>query len=96
MCTVGISCPRISQVGRSGHQSEGQPFGQDALAFTKEFCLQREVISAVLHSSALCDGHPTIQVEVEVDNMDKAGNFIGWLFIEGRNLSVALVEVRYM
>ncbi|KAJ3611958.1 hypothetical protein NHX12_020237, partial [Muraenolepis orangiensis] len=24
--------------------------------------------------------------------MDKAGNFIGWLHIEGLNLSVALVE----
>ena len=33
------------------------------------------------------------QVEVEVDSMDKAGNFIGWLFIENRNLSVALVQV---
>lgn len=32
------------------------------------------------------------QVEVEVENMDKAGNFIGWLHIEGVNLSVALVE----
>ncbi|NWT10164.1 SND1 protein, partial [Vireo altiloquus] len=39
---------------------------------------------------------PTIpgipQVEVEVESMDKAGNFIGWLHIEGVNLSVALVE----
>lgn len=32
------------------------------------------------------------QVEVEVESMDKAGNFIGWLHIEGVNLSVALVE----
>uniref|UniRef100_A0A8C8AN04 100 kDa coactivator n=1 Tax=Otus sunia TaxID=257818 RepID=A0A8C8AN04_9STRI len=31
-------------------------------------------------------------VEVEVESMDKAGNFIGWLHIEGLNLSVALVE----
>ncbi|NXJ73034.1 SND1 protein, partial [Rostratula benghalensis] len=36
------------------------------------------------------DGCP--QVEVEVESMDKAGNFIGWLHIEGLNLSVALVE----
>lgn len=34
----------------------------------------------------------TLQVEVEVESMDKAGNFIGWLHIEGVNLSVALVE----
>lgn len=32
------------------------------------------------------------QVEVEVESMDKAGNFIGWLHTEGLNLSVALVE----
>uniref|UniRef100_W5LAE7 Staphylococcal nuclease domain-containing protein n=1 Tax=Astyanax mexicanus TaxID=7994 RepID=W5LAE7_ASTMX len=32
------------------------------------------------------------EVEVEVESMDKAGNFIGWLHIEGVNLSVALVE----
>ncbi|TNN55761.1 Nuclease domain-containing protein 1 [Liparis tanakae] len=31
-------------------------------------------------------------VEVEVESMDKAGNFIGWLHIEGLNLSIALVE----
>ncbi|NWU47776.1 SND1 protein, partial [Dromas ardeola] len=35
---------------------------------------------------------PLPQVEVEVESMDKAGNFIGWLHIEGLNLSVALVE----
>lgn len=27
-----------------------------------------------------------------MESMDKAGNFIGWLHIEGLNLSVALVE----
>ncbi|KAM3832651.1 staphylococcal nuclease domain-containing protein 1 [Vipera latastei] len=32
------------------------------------------------------------EVDVEVESMDKAGNFIGWLHIEGVNLSVALVE----
>uniref|UniRef100_A0A9J8A685 Staphylococcal nuclease domain-containing protein n=1 Tax=Cyprinus carpio carpio TaxID=630221 RepID=A0A9J8A685_CYPCA len=32
------------------------------------------------------------EVEVEVESMDKAGNFIGWLHIESVNLSVALVE----
>jgi hypothetical protein len=25
--------------------------------------------------------------------VDKGGNFIGWLYIEGKNLSLALVEV---
>uniref|UniRef100_A0A8C5QMV6 Staphylococcal nuclease domain-containing protein n=1 Tax=Leptobrachium leishanense TaxID=445787 RepID=A0A8C5QMV6_9ANUR len=32
------------------------------------------------------------EVEVEVEAMDKAGNFIGWLHVDGINLSVALVE----
>ncbi|XP_062955276.1 staphylococcal nuclease domain-containing protein 1 [Cynocephalus volans] len=32
------------------------------------------------------------EVEVEVESMDKAGNFIGWLHIDGTNLSVLLVE----
>ncbi|NXH73496.1 SND1 protein, partial [Hydrobates tethys] len=40
--------------------------------------------------TSLPAGRP--QVEVEVESMDKAGNFIGWLHIEGLNLSVALVE----
>ena len=30
-----------------------------------------------------------------MEAMDKAGNFIGWLFIDSTNLSVALVEVRF-
>nr|XP_020770548.1 staphylococcal nuclease domain-containing protein 1 [Odocoileus virginianus texanus] len=32
------------------------------------------------------------EVEVEVESMDKAGNFIGWLHIDGANLSILLVE----
>nr|XP_004658672.1 staphylococcal nuclease domain-containing protein 1 [Jaculus jaculus] len=32
------------------------------------------------------------EVEVEVESMDKAGNFIGWLHMDGANLSVLLVE----
>ncbi|EFB24389.1 hypothetical protein PANDA_001272 [Ailuropoda melanoleuca] len=32
------------------------------------------------------------KVEVEVESMDKAGNFIGWLHIDSANLSVLLVE----
>merc|ERR1711962_147047 len=32
------------------------------------------------------------EVEIEVDAMDKGGNFIGWLHVDGKNLSVHLVE----
>ncbi len=32
------------------------------------------------------------EVEVEVEAMDKGGNFIGWMFLDGVNLSVSLVE----
>lgn len=32
------------------------------------------------------------EVEVEVETMDKGGNFIGYMFVDGTNMSVALVE----
>ncbi|KAG8224358.1 hypothetical protein J437_LFUL004314 [Ladona fulva] len=32
------------------------------------------------------------EVKIDVETMDKAGNFIGWLWIDGANLSVMLVE----
>ena len=59
---AGISCPRGTRPnlgGQAGVQ-EGEPFGDEALLFTKENCLQR-------------------QVEIEVESMDKGGNFIGYL-----------------
>ena len=34
------------------------------------------------------------KVEVDVEAMDKAGNFIGWLFVDNTNLSISLVEVK--
>ncbi|XP_030639372.1 staphylococcal nuclease domain-containing protein 1 isoform X3 [Chanos chanos] len=69
---AGIECPRSSRNIPGGMQV-AEPFSEEAMLFTKELVLQREV-------------------EVEVESMDKAGNFIGWLHIEGVNLSVALVE----
>ncbi|KAI0236877.1 Staphylococcal nuclease domain-containing protein 1 [Lamellibrachia satsuma] len=69
----GISCPRASRPSndRPGQQ-QSEAYGDDALSFTKEMVLQREV-------------------EVEVEGMDKGGNFIGWMYVDGVNLSVALV-----
>ena len=32
------------------------------------------------------------EVEIEVEAIDKGGNFIGWCFIDNTNLSIALVE----
>ncbi|KAK3585672.1 hypothetical protein CHS0354_020238 [Potamilus streckersoni] len=69
----GIECPRGSRPLPGGGTQPADPFGEEALVFTKEMCLQREV-------------------EVEVEAIDKGGNFIGWLHVEGVNLSVALVE----
>ncbi|XP_057710766.1 staphylococcal nuclease domain-containing protein 1 [Corythoichthys intestinalis] len=69
---AGIECPRSSRNTPGGMQV-AEPFSEEAMLFTKELVMQREV-------------------EVEVESMDKAGNFIGWLHIEGVNLSVALVE----
>ncbi|KAM5173085.1 staphylococcal nuclease domain-containing protein 1 [Mantella aurantiaca] len=69
---AGIECPRGARNAPGGVQ-EGEPFSEEAMMYTKELVLQREV-------------------EVEVEAMDKAGNFIGWLHVDGVNLSVALVE----
>nr|QBI71273.1 ebna2 binding protein P100 [Eurycantha calcarata] len=74
---AGISCPRGARPGPGNVGTmDGEPFGEEALAFTKDKCLQREV-------------------EIHVESMDKAGNFIGWLWVDGTNLSVALVEDGY-
>lgn len=71
---AGINCPRGSRPGIGGAGPvDGEPFGDEALQFTKDKCLQHEV-------------------EIHVESMDKAGNFIGWLWVDGHNLSVALVE----
>ncbi|CAH0577989.1 unnamed protein product [Chrysodeixis includens] len=72
---AGINCPRGSRpaVGGGGGMQNAEPFGEEALLFTKEKCLQRDVV-------------------VTIEEMDKAGNFIGWLWVENENLSVALVE----
>ncbi|XP_071791896.1 staphylococcal nuclease domain-containing protein 1-like isoform X2 [Asterias amurensis] len=69
---AGITCPKMARTGPGG-PTESEPYSEEALQYTKELCLQREV-------------------EVEVESIDKAGNFIGWLFVEGVNLSVSLVE----
>lgn len=69
----GIECPKGARTLPSGQSFPADPFGEEALLFVKELCMQREV-------------------EVEVEGMDKGGNFIGWLFVDGVNLSVALVE----
>jgi len=73
---AGIDCPRGSRPVPGGGTTPADPFGEEALLFTKEHVLQREV-------------------EVEVESMDKGGNFIGWMFAEGLNMSVGLVEEGY-
>ncbi|XP_071943600.1 staphylococcal nuclease domain-containing protein 1-like [Antedon mediterranea] len=69
---AGITCPRRARTGPGG-PSESEAYAEEALQYTKELCLQREV-------------------EVEVESVDKAGNFIGWLFVDGQNHSIKLVE----
>ena len=61
---AGISCPRGARpnLGGAPGVQDGEPFGDAALLFTKEHCLQREV-------------------EIEVESMDKGGNFIGYVFV---------------
>lgn len=77
LCTLllgGINCPRAGRPAIGNAPAvEGEPFGDEALQFTKERCLQREVT-------------------FQVDTFDKAGNFIGWLWADNENISVALVR----
>ncbi|XP_013400394.1 staphylococcal nuclease domain-containing protein 1 [Lingula anatina] len=70
---AGIDCPRGSRPGPNNTTVPGDPCGEEAMVFTKEACLQREV-------------------EVEVESIDKGGNFIGWMFVDGVNHSISLVE----
>jgi len=58
------------------------------------------------HGDIICDDEPMgteaynfskelvmqREVEVQVDAIDKGGNFIGWMFVDNVNLSLALVE----
>ncbi|KAG8198549.1 hypothetical protein JTE90_026450 [Oedothorax gibbosus] len=69
----GITCVKPS---RETPPTPGDPYGDEALAYTKDLCLQREV-------------------QIEVETMDKAGSCIGWLWIDGLNLSEGLVREGY-
>lgn len=40
---VGIECPRGARPLPGGQMSQSEPYGDEALQFTKEMCLQREV-----------------------------------------------------
>lgn len=77
LCTFllgGITCPRAARPATAtAPMIESEPFGEEALAFTKEHCLQHEV-------------------SIQVESQDKAGNFIGGLWVENLNINVALVE----
>ena len=35
------------------------------------------------------------EVEIEVESIDKGGNFIGWCFVDNTNISLSLVEEGY-
>lgn len=42
--SIGINCQKAARpAGPGGKAVEGNPYGEEALAFTKERCLQREV-----------------------------------------------------
>jgi len=72
----GISCPRAARVLPPPQEKiAGEPFGDQALLFTKEHILQREV-------------------DIEVESMDKGGNFIGYLFTKEGNENLSEMLVR--
>lgn len=75
-----INCPRVERrVPAPGNPQQtkiepGEPFGPEALAFSKEHFLQRDVF-------------------VEVENMDRGGNFIGRLTsVDGQSAAFMLVQ----
>lgn len=71
---AGVKAPRAPRITPGSGSGEGEPFGEEALKFTREHCLQKDV-------------------DIQVENMESKGSgFIGWLFVDGVNLSVALVE----
>ena len=43
---LGITCPRAGRIVTSQGiiAAEGEPYGDEALSFTKDLCMQREVI----------------------------------------------------
>lgn len=47
---LGVNCPRASRIDAKLGNLEGQPFGDEALQFTKELCLQHEVQRVFLSS----------------------------------------------
>ncbi|KAG1459114.1 hypothetical protein G6F56_006235 [Rhizopus delemar] len=65
----GVRAPRV---GRTPND-KSEPYGQEALDFISQKCLQHDV-------------------EIEVENVDKVGSFVGSLFVQGENVSVALLE----
>ncbi|KAL1502357.1 hypothetical protein ABEB36_007507 [Hypothenemus hampei] len=73
----GINCPRATRPA-IGNQpaSEGEEYGDEALQFVKEKCLQREV-------------------SIQVDTHDKAGNFLGSMWVDNLNLAVELVRAGF-
>ncbi|KAI7901007.1 uncharacterized protein BX663DRAFT_515989 [Cokeromyces recurvatus] len=65
----GVRAPRV---GRTSND-KSEPYGQEALEFVSQKCLQHDV-------------------EIEVENVDKVGSFVGSMFVNGENLAVALLS----
>lgn len=70
--TFVLSGVRAPRVGRTP-QDKSEPYGQEALDFVSQKCLQHDV-------------------EIEIENVDKVGSFVGSLFINGENLAVSLLS----
>lgn len=92
-----INCPRAERrVPVSGNPQQqkvepGEPFGAEALNFAKEHFLQRYPSST--HSLAKLILVVSRDVLVEVEGMDRGGNFIGRLStVDGQSAAVMLVQ----
>ena len=83
----GIQCPRGSRPVGNGVIEPAEPFGEEALAYTKSLLTQRDV---------------TIEVETmdKANNVSKSvlttyfqvGGFVGYIFADRVNVSLKLVE----
>ena len=51
---AGIECPRGKRQLPGGQVIEADPYGEEALLFTKEMCLQREVSQCQVLGQQMC------------------------------------------
>lgn len=94
----GISCPRAGTKATGRIPQAAEPFGEEALNFTKEKVMQREVgIQITYNYSHVLKIqfnvlNSFVKVEIRIESHDKKGCMMGTLTVNNTNLALALVE----